>query len=67
MKIENRLVYIAGDGQEFDSEEMCMKHEAILWLEKLFDNDYFDSTYEYAECVIDNFERIKNIVEGKYE
>lgn len=27
MRVENRPVYIAEDGNEFDSEEMCLLHE----------------------------------------
>ena len=34
MKIENRLVYIADDGQEFDSEDACKQYERIESLTK---------------------------------
>lgn len=64
MKIEQRNVYIAENGEEFDTEEMCKKFEATLKLEKLLDLKYLETNYDYAQYVIDNFQTIKELLEG---
>ena len=55
MKIENRLVYIADDGQEFDSEDACFKYEKRQSLSKyiynMVDGDTGLRGYEVDEVV----------------
>lgn len=65
MKIENRLVYIAEDGEEFDNEAGCQEYESALRLTNLFDKAYVGGSFEYAEFVVYNFDKVKEIVEGK--
>ena len=64
MKIENRLVYIAEDGQEFDSEDACKDREMIIDLNNFLDSRYFDGTWDIAEFIVGNFAKIKEIVEA---
>lgn len=67
MKVESRNVYIADGGEEFDSEEMCIRHEAINKLSQLLSgialvNEYY--SLPIASAIFDNFNMVKNIVEG---
>lgn len=68
MKVENRAVYIAEDGREFDSKEMCKRYETIAVLSKLLSNlakvDMY-YTDPIATALFDNFDVvIKTITEN---
>lgn len=65
MKVENRAVYIADDGEEFDSEEMCKRHETINFLTlKFCEMAGVDSYYAspIATVLFDYFDVIKQIM-----
>lgn len=65
MKVENRTVYIADDGEEFDSYEMCFRHETIKRLAvQLAQGLYVDLDFvkNIAENVFDSFDVIKKIM-----
>lgn len=64
MKIENRLVYIAEDGTEFDSADACKQHEAANALGAFLSKQCLEYHYDYAEFIVQNFAKIKEIVEG---
>lgn len=67
MKIENRLVYIADDGQEFDSEDACKRYEKSkefsyvvqTYIEK-YSDDYYDSDIrtDIAKAIADHFDEL---------
>lgn len=63
MRIEQRNIYIAEDGTEFDNEEACKDREMIIDLNNFLDSRYFDGTWDIAEFIVGNFARIKEIVE----
>lgn len=67
MKIENRLVYIADDGTEFDGEEACKQYEKSkelsyvvqTYIEK-YSEDYYDSDIrmDIAKVIAEHFEEL---------
>lgn len=65
MKVENRAVYIADDGEEFDNYEMCFRHETVKRLAvQLVQGTYVDSDVveTIAENIFDSFDVIKKII-----
>jgi len=64
MRTEQRTVYIAEDGSEFDSDEPCIKRDKLVKLDTVV-NDYasYDlCSSEVAELILEKWEEIQRIV-----
>lgn len=67
MKIENRLVYIAEDGQEFNSEDVCKQYEknkefsyVLQTCIEKYSEDYYDPDIrmDIAKAIAEHFEEL---------
>lgn len=76
MREEMRKVYIADDGQEFATEEMCLRHETLVELEVFFEkegwsgmnaNDIARTIAERFDAFYAIFRKLKPEVFGYYD
>lgn len=65
MRVEMRPVYIAEDGQEYDTEKMCRQHEKLVELEAFFERYGWSgmSANDIVITITEHFDTFSTIVE----